>query len=66
MNGAFAAGIYRILWLKWATHCSHPDQQPDATVTRKYWNKLKQRQHEEGSQLVTNCHQLKLTAEDEN
>ena len=27
---------------------------------RKYWNKLKQRLKEEGSQLVTNCHQLKL------
>lgn len=27
---------------------------------RKYWNKLKQRLHDEGSELVTNCHQLKL------
>ena len=35
-------------------------QQADSTVARKYWNKLKQRLHEEGSQLVTNCHQLKL------
>ncbi|HWG19904.1 MAG TPA: BRO family protein [Terracidiphilus sp.] len=39
-------------------------QQPDSTVARKYWNKLKQRLHEEGSQLVTNCHQLKLPASD--
>ncbi len=39
-------------------------QQPDATTARKYWNKLKQRLGEEGSELVTNCHQLKLTAED--
>jgi len=39
-------------------------QQPDSTTARKYWNKLKQRLREEGSQLVTNCHQLKLTAED--
>ena len=31
---------------------------------RKYWNKLKQRLKEEGSQLVTNCHQLKMTAQD--
>ncbi|SFG36125.1 BRO family, N-terminal domain [Lachnospiraceae bacterium C7] len=31
---------------------------------RKYWNKLKQRLKEEGSQLVTNCHQLKMTAKD--
>ncbi len=27
---------------------------------RKYWNKLKQRLKEEGSQMVTNCHQLKM------
>ena len=27
---------------------------------RKYWNKLKQRLKEEGSQLVTNCNQLKM------
>ncbi len=39
-------------------------QQPDAKVARKYWNKLKQRLREEGSQLVTNCHQLKLPAAD--
>jgi hypothetical protein len=39
-------------------------QQPDATVARKYWNKLKQRLRAEGSELVTHCHQLKLTAED--
>ena len=31
---------------------------------RKYWNKLKQRLNKEGSQLVTNCHQLKMTARD--
>ena len=31
---------------------------------RKYWNKIKQRLNEEGSQLVTNCHQLKMTAAD--
>jgi hypothetical protein len=31
---------------------------------RKYWNKLKQRLKEEGSQLVTDCHQLKLKAAD--
>lgn len=32
----------------------------DSADGRKYWNKLKQRLLEEGSQLVTNCHQLKL------
>lgn len=31
---------------------------------RKYWNKLKQRLKEEWSELVTNCHQLKLLASD--
>ena len=27
---------------------------------RKYWNKLKQRLKEEGSELVTNCHRFNL------
>ena len=31
---------------------------------RKYWNKLKQRLKEEGNETVTNCHQLKLVAQD--
>lgn len=31
---------------------------------RKYWNKLKQRLKEEGSEVVTNCHQLKMPAPD--
>ena len=39
-------------------------QQPDQRTARKYWNKLKQRLGAEGSQLVTNCHQLKLEAAD--
>lgn len=29
-----------------------------------YWRKLKQRLKEEGSQIVTNCHALKMTAID--
>ena len=37
---------------------------PDYTTARKYWNKLKQRLSEEGSELVTNCHQQKLQAAD--
>lgn len=36
----------------------------DYLTARKYWNKLKQRLSEEGSQLVTNCHRLKLMAAD--
>src|SRR5665647_81059 len=39
-------------------------QQSEYQTARKYWNKLKERLGKEGSQLVTNCHQLKMTAED--
>ena len=39
-------------------------QQPDDLTARKYWNQLKQRLNKEGSELVTNCHQLKMTATD--
>lgn len=39
-------------------------QQPDYQTARKYWNKLKERLKREGSQSVTNCHQLKMTADD--
>lgn len=33
-------------------------QQPDFLKARKYWNKLKERLKKEGSEVVTNCHQL--------
>ncbi len=39
-------------------------EQPEHLTARKYWNKLSQRLKEEGSEVVTNCHQLKLPAED--
>ena len=39
-------------------------QQPDYQTARKYWNKLKERLKNEGSQSVTNCHQLKMEASD--
>lgn len=39
-------------------------EQPDKMKARKYWNKLSERLRKEGSQVVTNCHQLKLVAED--
>src|SRR3990167_8352814 len=39
-------------------------EQVDFQIARKYWNKLSQRLREEGSEVVTNCHQLKLPAED--
>ena len=37
---------------------------PDYNTGRKYWNKLKQRLKDESSELVTNCHQLKMRAAD--
>lgn len=39
-------------------------QQTDDLTARKYWNKLKERLQKEGSELVTNCHQLKMVAQD--
>jgi methylphosphotriester-DNA--protein-cysteine methyltransferase len=39
------------------------DQLDDYTA-RKYWNKLAQRLREEGSEVVTFCHRLKLEASD--
>lgn len=36
----------------------------DSIDGRKYWNKLKQRLKEEGSETVTNCRQLKMKASD--
>ena len=39
-------------------------EQSDFQKARKYWNKLKERLVAEGSQSVTNCHQLKMQAND--
>lgn len=39
-------------------------QQPEYQKARKYWNKLKERLNKEGSEVVTNCHRLKMKAED--
>lgn len=36
----------------------------DSKDGRKYWNKLKQSLKEEGNETVTNCHRLKLKAQD--
>ena len=39
-------------------------EQDDFQTARKYWNKLSQRLREEESEVVTNCHQLKLLSPD--
>lgn len=39
-------------------------QQPDHQVARKYWKVLKGRLAAEGSEVVTNCYQLKMIATD--
>lgn len=39
-------------------------EQEDFTKSRKYWNKLAERLRNEWSEVVTNCHQLKMLAQD--
>jgi len=39
-------------------------EQSDITKARKYWNKLSERLRNEWSEVVTNCHQLKMKALD--
>jgi len=39
-------------------------QQPEYQAARNYWKVLKNRLIKEGSQLVTSCNQLKMTAFD--
>ena len=39
-------------------------EQEDYTKSRKYWNKLAERLRYEWSEVVTNCHQLKMLAQD--
>ncbi|MDO8683319.1 MAG: hypothetical protein Q7N50_07560 [Armatimonadota bacterium] len=38
--------------------------QPDHQTARKYWKVLKNRLKKEGSQTVTDCNRLKMTAAD--
>ena len=38
--------------------------QKDFKTARKYWNKLSERLKSEGSEVVTNCHRLKMKAQD--
>ena len=39
-------------------------EQPDTDGARNYWKVLKNRIKEEGNELVTNCNQLKMKAQD--
>jgi hypothetical protein len=39
-------------------------EQPHTDGARNYWKVLKNRIKEEGNELVTNCNQLKMTAQD--
>ncbi len=39
-------------------------EQDDFQTARKYWDKLSQRLREEGSEVVANCHRLKLLSTD--
>jgi prophage antirepressor-like protein len=48
-------------WFSVVDVCEVLTESPDAGA---YWRKLKQRLNKEGSQVVTNCHGLKLTAAD--
>ncbi|MBI4235123.1 Bro-N domain-containing protein [Candidatus Peregrinibacteria bacterium] len=48
-------------WFSVVDVCAVLTESPDAGA---YWRKLKQRLNEEGSEVVTNCHGLKLEAPD--
>lgn len=39
-------------------------EQSNYQIARKYWNKLSERLRNEGSEVVTNCHRLKMIAQD--
>ncbi len=66
----FQGKQFRRLWYNHEWYYSVIDiiafltEQDDFQTARKYWNKLSQRLREEGSEVVTNCHQLKLPAAD--
>jgi DNA-damage-inducible protein D len=67
----FQGKLIRRLWYNNKWYYSVTDiialltDQDDHQKARKYWNKLSQRlREEEGSEVVTNCHQLKLLAPD--
>lgn len=45
-------------------YCVGLTEQAQYQTAHQYWNKLKERLKKEGSESVTNCHRLKMTAED--
>ncbi len=51
-------------WFSVVDICTILVESKDLITGRKYWNKLSQRLKKEGSEAVTNCHQLKLKASD--
>ncbi len=52
------------LWLSIVDVVGALTEQPDIKGARNYWKVLKKRLIDEGSELVTNCNQLKLEASD--
>ena len=52
------------LWLSVVDVVGALTEQADARGATFYWSKMKQRMKEEGAQLLTNCQQLKIEAED--
>ncbi|MEI7511788.1 MAG: Bro-N domain-containing protein [Candidatus Peregrinibacteria bacterium] len=51
-------------WFSVVDVCGALTETLDPLTARKYWNKLSQRLREEGSEVVTFCHQLKLESSD--
>ena len=51
-------------WFSIVDICNVLTDSPDHQTARKYWNKFSERLRKEGSEVVTNCHRLKLHAPD--
>ncbi len=66
----FGQNAIRKAWYKEEWYFSVVDimavltDQSDHQIARKYWNKLAERLRNEGSEVVTNCHRLKMIAQD--
>lgn len=69
INKIFGDNKIRIIWSKdeekyYVSIVDVVGLLSESSDGRKYWNKLKQRLKEEGNELVTICHQLKLKSSD--